>query len=141
VNPKVVASGINIAMAQRLVRKLCQNCKKEVALPETSKKLANDIMSSFDLPEYKDLQREKMWEPVGCDKCNLTGYKGRLGIFEAILARGKLEKVILENPSEQEIVAATKEQNIPNMKQDGIVKVLKGVTSFEELRRVIDLDE
>ena len=77
----------------------------------------------------------------GCEKCNLTGYKGRTGIYEAILTDESIEMIVKENPSEREINKAAENQNILNMKQDGIIKVLQGVTSLDELGRVIDLEE
>ena len=82
-----------------------------------------------------------VWQASGCDKCNGTGYKGRIGIFEAILIDESVENVIQENPSEREIKKATANQGLLDMKQDGIIKVLKGITSISEMRRVIDLEE
>ena len=83
----------------------------------------------------------KIFEPVGCEKCNLTGYHGRIGIFEAIKTDEAIEKIILENPSEREIKKIAKNQNILSMRQDGIIKVLNGVTSLEEVQAVVDLLE
>jgi len=76
-----------------------------------------------------------MFIPTGCPKCNNIGYKGRIGIFEAIKVDEEIEKIINENPSEREIAKASKSQGILNMEEDGILKVLKGVTSIEELKR------
>ncbi len=78
---------------------------------------------------------------VGCDKCNKTGYKGRIGVYEAILADRNIEMIIRENPSEREIRQAAAPQKILSMKQDGLIKVIKGITSFEELERVVDMAE
>ena len=80
-----------------------------------------------------------MWVAVGCDKCNKTGYKGRLGIYEAILMTREIEMVVQKNSSDREIWDAAKGQGIPTMKQDGIIKILMGITSLEELARVISL--
>jgi len=74
-----------------------------------------------------------------CATCGGIGYKGRIGIFEAILTDSKVEKAIISNPSERDIVAAARTQGILDMRQDGIFKVLRGVTSLEELDRVVDL--
>ena len=98
-------------------------------------------MASVTLPEYKNLQQKTVWEPVGCDKCNLTGYKGRIGIFEAIRITPGIEAAVLLNPSEREIQVAASDQGMLTMRQDGIIKVLKGATAISELRRVIDLEE
>ena len=141
VNPKVLVSAVAIAMAQRLVRKLCANCKKEVALAGNDRKVADEVLEHIPVEEYKKLQREKVYEPVGCEKCNNTGYKGRIGIFEAILSTKAIETAVLQNPSEREIRIAAKEQGLLTMQEDGIVKILQGATSFVELRRVIDITE
>lgn len=139
VNPKVISSSVTTAMAQRLARKLCGNCKKETALTTDEKKLVDKIMEDCPFPEYVSIQRDKAFTAVGCEQCNNTGYKGRIGIYEAILMSSAIEKVIIENPSEREIKSAAKGQEILTMPQDGVVKILQGVTSFEEFRRVIDI--
>lgn len=140
VNPKVITSAISISIAQRLVRTLCSDCKKEVTPSTQDKKLIDEVLLSIrDATYLEGVTRDKVWEAEGCPKCNASGYIGRTGIFEAILADKAIEGVILKNPSEREIWEAAAPQNILDMKQDGIIKVLKGLTSVEELRRVIDL--
>lgn len=142
VNPKVIASAMNISIAQRLLRKLCPTCKKEMPLESEQKKLVETIIQSIQDKSYvENLQMSAVWQAVGCDKCNKTGYKGRIGIFEAILIDESVENIIQENPSEREIKKATIHQGLLDMKQDGIIKTLKGVTSIGELERVIDFGE
>ncbi|MDD5050600.1 MAG: GspE/PulE family protein [Candidatus Pacebacteria bacterium] len=138
VNPKILTSAINIALAQRLVRTLCQNCKKEIPLTGETEKLIKYILSTIVLPEYK-MEAKTIWEAVGCEKCNGTGYKGRVGIYEAILTDQAIEKVVEENPSEREIRAAAAPQGLLTLEQDGVLKVLQGVTSLDELQRVIEI--
>ena len=159
INPKILVSALSLSIAQRLVRKLCQFCKKEKKLSiEESKKeidIINLILNSIK-EENKDLTKYnininnninatennfKIFEPVGCEKCNLTGYHGRIGIFEAIKTDEAIEKIILENPSEREIKKIARNQNILSMRQDGIIKVLNGITSLEEVQAVVDLLE
>jgi type IV pilus assembly protein PilB len=138
-NPKIIPSALRVSMAQRLVRKLCANCKKEVAVDEKAK---NEIESTLESIEDKTLipsQHSKMWVSVGCDKCNKTGFKGRIGIFEAILMNEKIEQVVQASSSDREIWTAAKGQGILTMKQDGILKVLQGITSLDELERVITI--
>jgi type IV pilus assembly protein PilB len=139
VNPKVLTSAISVALAQRLVRKLCTVCRKEIALEGKEKEIVTRIVSTIHTID-KIPQTEKCFVPVGCPACNNTGYKGRIGIFEAILADAAIEEIVNMNPSEREIKKAALPQGILDMLQDGIIKVLQGVTSIEELRRVIDLD-
>lgn len=130
VNPNIIAPAINITMAQRLVRKLCNNCKEKYE----PKKEEIEIIKEIIKKEVKYLYRAK-----GCSSCNNIGYKGRIGVFEAILIDEKIEDLILQKPSEKDILKAAKDQGILNIQQDGILKVLNGVTSFEELQRVVEL--
>lgn len=113
-----------------------------MVLGEKENKLIKEITDSIlDKSYLTGLQTTNVYEAVGCAECNFTGYKGRTGIYEAVLTDEKIEKIVNENPSEREINKAAEGQNILNMKQDGIVKILQGVTSIDELGRVIDLDE
>lgn len=141
INPKVISSAVNITIAQRLIRKLCPHCKKERPIEESEKIIFNTILESISDKNYlKDIQRNVVWQSVGCDKCNNTGYKGRIGIFEAILTDESVENIIQENPSEREIKKATIHQGLLDMKQDGVIKILNGITSLSELERVIDIE-
>jgi len=139
VNPKVISSAISVSMAQRLIRKLCQFCKQEKPIEGVEKERIDRITESIVNKALIPAER-KMWIPKGCEKCNKTGFKGRSGVYEAIIADHAIEDAINKNPSEREIIAAAKPQGILNMRQDGIIKVLTGVTSMDELQRVIDLD-
>ncbi len=142
VNAKVITSAINIAMAQRLVRKLCNKCKKKSVLEEKEKNIIKNILDSIlDKNYLKDLDPQNIYEEAGCQECNFTGYKGRTGIYEAVLTDEKIEAIVIQNPSEREINKAAESQNILNMKQDGVIKILQGITSLDELSRVIDLEE
>jgi type IV pilus assembly protein PilB len=80
-----------------------------------------------------------MWTAVGCEECHMTGYKGRIGIYEAVLTDQKIEEIIQMNPSEREIAAAAAPQGILTLEQDGLSKVVQGITSLDELERVIEL--
>ncbi len=142
VNPKVLTSAVNLAMAQRLIRKLCVNCKKVASLTDKEKALVQSIQESIKDQKYlKGVEGGTVYEEVGCEVCNFTGFKGRTAIYEAILTDEKIEAIVKENPSEREINKAAEDQGILNMKQDGIIKVLQGLTSLTELARVIDLEE
>ena len=141
VNSKVLTSAIRVAMAQRLVRKLCSVCKKENVLEGAVKQEVDSIMAGVEDASQIPENRTKIWTAVGCDKCNMTGYKGRVGIYEAILTNEKIETAVEMNPSEREIWAAAKGQGILTMKQDGVIKILQGMTSMDELERVISLTD
>jgi type IV pilus assembly protein PilB len=143
VNPKVIASAINISIAQRLLRKLCPVCKKEVPVEGEAKEIVGRIIAGIGDKNYLEgVQTEKMWVVgEGCTECNGSGFKGRIGIFEAILVDEAVERIVREDPSEREIRKATKQQNMIDMSQDGILKILNGTTSLDELKRVIDLEK
>ena len=140
VNSKVISSAINISIAQRLVRQLCNNCKKEVLLEGERKQLVDKILANIPDPKYLEgVQRDHVWEAQGCSKCNNIGFLGRIGVFEAILIDDEIEKAVIKNPSERDIREAAKEQKLLGLVEDGVIKVLKGVTTLEELDRVVDL--
>ncbi len=147
VNPKILVSALTLSMAQRLVRKLCPICKKKRApTGEEETKMRNVLKAAVTfgkkIEEYKVSvdQPIEIYEPVGCDKCH-AGYKGRIGVFEAIYTDEPLEKIIPNNPSEREIKKIGDAQGTLNMKEDGVIKVMNGVTSLAELESVVDLAE
>jgi len=140
VNPKVISSALNVSIAQRLVRKLCQVCKKEIPLEEKNKEIIEKILAGVADPIYLEgIQREHSWTAVGCPECNDLGFKGRIGVFEAVLVDSNIEKAVITNPSERDIREAAKKQKLLTLVEDGIIKVLSGVTTIEELDRVVDL--
>lgn len=141
VNPKVISSALNISIAQRLVRILCQTCKKKVALEGKDKEVVERILSGIADPAYLEgVQREFVWNAAtGCPECGGLGFKGRIGIFEAVLVDGEIEKAVITNPSERDIRKAAKGQKFLTLAEDGIIKVLSGTTTLEELDRVVDL--
>jgi type IV pilus assembly protein PilB len=140
VNSKIIASAVTLAMAQRLIRKLCKQCKKEVKLEGELRAHLKKIVESIADKSYT-YQLDKIWEPLGCPACNNTGYKGRIGVYEAIQMDSRIEDIIIQNPSEREIVAAALPQGLLTLQQDAILKILSGETSIEEVERVIDMDE
>lgn len=148
INPKILVSALSLSIAQRLVRKLCQYCKKEVVLNEQEANIVKSVLSGMkkegkNLSNYKIEENVpfKRFNHVGCDKCNLTGYKGRVGIFEAIKTDEAIEQIMPDNPSEREIKKIASTQGILSMRQDGIVKILNGTTTFEEVQTAVDLSE
>ncbi|MDO8518187.1 MAG: GspE/PulE family protein, partial [bacterium] len=142
ISEKVLSSAVSIALAQRLVRKLCPACKKE--RPATAQEQAlidrysKDIVDRTLIAENTKTVSDA--KPEGCPQCHGRGYKGRIGIFEAIFMDRAIEEILRSKPSEREIAEAAKPQAIPTMQQDGIIKVLRGITSLEELQRVVDLE-
>jgi type IV pilus assembly protein PilB len=142
VDPKIISSALNLAMAQRLVRKLCANCKKQILLEGEDKTIIDKITATITDKTYLDgIDTTHIYQNVGCEKCNMVGFKGRIGIHEAIIMDENIENIIRENPSEREIQKAAKPQNLLSLTQDGIIKVLQGITTVEELRRIIDIEK
>lgn len=138
VNPKVITSAVTIAIAQRLARKLCTVCKKEKKPTPEEKRLLETILSSIKKRAHPSFV-DTLWTASGCDACNNTGFKGRIGIYEAILSNAKIESIVINNPSEREIRKVADDQGILTLRQDGVLKILNGITSIDEVNRVIDL--
>ena len=135
-NPKTVASALTLAIAQRLVRRLCSQCKKEVKpMPEEKEKIEKALKN---LPEkVKAPKFSKIYKPQGCVQCNGTGFKGRIGIYEIIKNDPDLEKFIAASPGHAEILEFLRQKDFVSMFQDGILKVLEGITSLEEVENVV----
>lgn len=142
ISEKVLSSAVNTALAQRLVRTLCTACKKErgATLEEqkTIDQIINGIVDRTFIPARTNVVYEAHKE--GCSECNGRGYKGRIGVFEGICMDSHIEEILRNRPSEREVAAAARPQGIPTMQEDGILKVLSGITSLEELTRVVDLE-
>lgn len=142
VEPFLLASTINIAAAQRLVRKVCDNCKKPYnAAPEEIKKIS-DILGSikgFNLQNLiaKNNGNLTLYKGQGCDACSNTGYKGRVGIFEVLTISEKIRSMIISHEAAQTIEKEGLDEGMTTMQQDGFLKVLEGVTTIEEILRVV----
>lgn len=134
-NPVNIAPAINMIVAQRLVRKLCPKCMglekiSEKDYAEIKQGLSN-LGSQVILPELTP--ETQIGVPKGCEYCNFTGYKGRVGIFEAFLIDDELEEFILTSPSSSALQKMAVEKGLVLMKQDGMIKVLEKVTTLEEV--------
>lgn len=141
INSKIMGSAINIVLAQRLVRKLCNDCKKPKTIEGNEKNEIDTILNSIFDKSIIPQMPANIFEAVGCEKCNQTGYKGRIGIYEGMKLNEKISAIIDTNPSEDEIEKAGADQGILTLKQDGILKVLSGITSIDELQRVIAIED
>lgn len=131
--PSNIGPAINSTIAQRLVRKVCDKCSKLVkASPDDLKKLKAELKK---LPQNIEVPQAK-----GCKHCNSTGYRGRIGIYETFLIDDEIEKLILKKPSIAELKEAAIKKGMITMKQDGFMKVLEGLTTIEEVERVMGED-
>lgn len=136
----LIPTALSIVISQRLIKVLCKECKERVKLQGEQKKYILDKIKT--LP--KNIIAKKIEEPLfiykanGCKKCNFKGYSGRIGVFEIIKMTPKLAEIIIEKPSEGEIIKEAKSQGMISMEKDGILKVLEGITSLEEIMRITE---
>lgn len=147
VSPQILAAALSVSLAQRLVRKICEDCKYEVEPTDQEEATIRNILkeavkNNKPIHEY-DLsvdQKVTLFRGRGCETCNKTGYKGRMGIFEAIITDERVEELLNKKPSEQEVRRIAEQQGLLNMREDGIIKIMKGITSLEEVAKVVDLE-
>ena len=135
----LLAPALNAMIGQRLVRKVCENCKKEIKLEEEDLERVLKILE--DLPDEEkskiDFNNLKFYKGEGCEACQNIGYKGRIGIYEIMVMDKDIEKLILSGKvSEYDMRQVAKEKGMTFMAQDGIIKALEGITSVEEVFRV-----
>lgn len=141
----LIAPTVNLAIAQRLLRKLCNSCKIKTKPNAGEKKIIEQAVKSLppvyqqDLPDDRDLIYKA--SEGGCKECGGKAYKGRMAIFEILEMTDALERIILGQISEAKIKEEAKRQEMIEMFQDGIIKVLKGITSLEELLQVAQEQE
>jgi len=133
-----IGPAINMAIAQRLVREICKKCGKLEKVPH---QILNKLKQGLrGVPKEVRVPRLneglKVPQPKGCRDCNFTGYRGRTGIFEAFLVDEGMEKFILQNPSISALRKEAIKRGMVTMQQDGLIKVLNGVTTIEEVERI-----
>ena len=137
--PVNIAPAINVAIAQRLVRKVCPKCMEMKPIPddvyEEMKKELGSLPKNVDMPELKPGINIAVIK--GCEHCNFTGYKGRIGIFEALIIDDEMQDFILTSPSSSALEKLAVKKGMTLMKQDGLIKVLEGTTTMEEIKRVV----
>jgi type II secretory ATPase GspE/PulE/Tfp pilus assembly ATPase PilB-like protein len=138
VDPRIIGSSVNVMLGQRLVRVLCTHCKEAVAATPEQIDLIRRTLVNYPEP-VPVADNTMLYKSVGCDACGGTGFKGRVGVFEAIIIDEAVEEIVIRDPREVMILDAAAPQRIPNMAEDGMMKVLAGLTTIEELERVVDL--
>jgi type II secretory ATPase GspE/PulE/Tfp pilus assembly ATPase PilB-like protein len=147
--PFLIASTTNVVIAQRLVRKLCPDCRKEYKLTEKELKAFGE---NYDMERIMETIKKsgmakgriesktgwldvKLYKSVGCEQCN-GGYKGRIGIFEVLEIDDVIRKMISQKASSDELDKAAREKGMIFMVEDGFIKAVQGTTSLEEILRV-----
>jgi type IV pilus assembly protein PilB len=126
VEPFLLSSAIDCVVAQRLARRLCPECKKPVTV-------ARDLLRDHGFEVDADVE---VWEPAGCERCNHSGYRGRLGIFEVLVLDEEIRQLVLERRSADEIAAAAMSKGMVRLREDGLEKIRLGSTSVAEVLRV-----
>ncbi len=154
VNPKILGSSLTLSLAQRLMRRICKFCVVDYEATEDEKKLINNVLAEFSESEAKkeflkefhtdgDLNKEshyfKLKKGLGCKECNGFGYKGRLAVHEGIFMSKEIEALAATNPSEREIQKAAGAQGFLTLREDTMLKILRGVTTVEEAMKVVDM--
>ncbi len=126
VEPFLVASAVQCVLAQRLARKLCERCKE--AYTPTSQVLEDVGIEDVDV----------LYRPVGCNQCSGTGYRGRVALLELMLASEEIERLTVERRSADDVRKVAIEQGMRSLRDDGIIKARAGVTSLEEVLRIVE---
>ena len=132
VPPFLVASTINIVMGQRLVRKICESCKAQRVLSADELESLREI-----IPELKKETAKVFYEGKGCPACNGTGYEGRIGIREVLEITDDIRKLVMNRATSQEIKEAAVKNGMITMIKDGVAKAMAGITTLEEVLRII----
>lgn len=124
-----IATSVNLVIAQRLARRLCKNCKKPLTIPQKSLLELGFNEADLDNPD------NVIYEPIGCSECR-EGYKGRVGIYEVMKISPDISRIIMEDGNAIDIKDAALKNGFRDLRRSGILKVLQGVTSIQEMMRV-----
>ncbi|MCY1371045.1 Type II secretion system protein E [compost metagenome] len=122
-----IATSVNLIIAQRLARKLCNHCKKEHEVPR-------ETLLKEGFPEER-IGSFKLYSPVGCENCN-QGYKGRVGIYEVVKITPAMQQLIMEEGNSIQIAQQARRDGFNDLRTSGLVKAMNGITSLEEVNRV-----
>ncbi|MCL5017068.1 MAG: GspE/PulE family protein [Patescibacteria group bacterium] len=133
-----IGPAMNLIIAQRLLKRLCVDCKKKAAISDEMKskleKFVAGLPARVNKDDYKNFD---IYEPVGCEKCGGTGYKGRVGIYELLKITKEIEEILTNGGGEIQIDEFAKEkEGMVNMQEDGILKVIQGLTTFDEVEKI-----
>jgi type IV pilus assembly protein PilB len=132
IEPYLIASTVNVALGQRLVRKICENCKTKKNITSTEAKSLSEV-----LPIERMGDQKIFWYGKGCDECNNSGYRGRIGIHEVMIMDPVIQDAVLRKAHSTEIRELAVKQGMKTMVEDGFEKAKVGVTTVEELLRML----
>ena len=127
VEPFLAASAVNLICAQRLVRTICSKCREEIDCPV-------EALLTLGVPE-SEIHRIRTYKGKGCPTCNGTGYKGRTGLFEVMEITSKIQDLILSQATPNELRRAARHQGMLTLREVGLIKITKGITTVDEVVR------
>ena len=135
-------AALDLVMAQRLVRRLCPECATKIKLGDARYAIIKNGLrglnfKKIEIDEFSANTQARQPNPQGCSACNFTGFKGRVAVFELFLVDEEIEKLISQNPTHSEMLAVARKKGMTTMAQSGLIKVLQGVTTIEEIERVL----
>ncbi|MFH1284187.1 MAG: GspE/PulE family protein [Candidatus Peregrinibacteria bacterium] len=139
IQPYLITSSMELIIAQRLVRKLCPNCKKPANPGPEMLEIVKKAMTELHIEGEVDpklVAGMQFYEAVGCEKCNKIGYKGRVGLFEVLRMNNELRRLISENANMLDLHKAAQENGMITLEQAGVIKALEGLTTLDEVYRV-----
>ncbi len=139
VKPFLIAPSLNAILGQRLARKVCEGCKEQIQLTPEQLAFVKKVIAEIPEASGEKVAAETEWKffkGKGCKICNDSGYKGRLGVYEILTMSEEIKSALSDNISEQKVKELAKLQGMTTMQQDGILKVLDGLTTVEEVQRV-----
>ncbi len=132
VEPYLTASSVAAVLAQRLVRVLCNQCRQDYTISRSELHAAVP-----DFPMRKEETELRLFKPVGCLRCSNTGYRGRVGVYELLVVSDNIKKMTLQRRSSGEIAEMAIREGMVTLRRDGLLKVRQGITSIEEVMRVL----
>ena len=139
IQPYLITSTVELIIAQRLVRRLCEHCKKPAETSDNLLELVKNAIKKLYVEGEVDpelLKTLQFFEAPGCEKCNNIGYEGRVGLYEVFRMNNELRRLIAENAGALDLQEAAQKNGMVTLEQAGVIKALEGVTSLEEVYRV-----
>ncbi|MDE1970786.1 MAG: type II/IV secretion system protein [Patescibacteria group bacterium] len=137
VKPATIGPALNLIIAQRLVRTLCNVCKEKITPTEEQRKRIEKLIATLPSRVARpDPTSLALYAPKGCDKCN-NGFRGRIGVYEFLLITKELEEYMQKSPTTTDVKRVALKNGMTTMGQDGLLKILKGITTFEEVESVV----
>lgn len=136
IQPAIIAPSINITMAQRLVRRLCKECATPVKVTEELKERMEKVLNIIPESSRKPVPKE-IFKANGCQKCNNTGYKGRIAVYEIFKIDSDVEKLVVSYPSITDLRDLARKKGLSTMQEDALLRIIEGTTTIEESERVL----